>query len=61
MCSLESPWPSISMCPLSPVRSNNLIDLPDELEELRYIRILRVKYNQLKRLPAVVRSYEIIY
>ncbi len=38
-----------------PTRSNNLTDLPEDLEELRYLRILRVKYNQLKRLPAVVR------
>ncbi len=35
-------------------RSNDLTDLPDELEEFRYLRILRLKYNQLKRIPAVV-------
>ncbi|PNW72944.1 hypothetical protein CHLRE_14g612700v5 [Chlamydomonas reinhardtii] len=34
--------------------SNDLTDLPDELEEFRYLRILRLKYNQLKRIPAVV-------
>ncbi|KAG2491059.1 hypothetical protein HYH03_010505 [Edaphochlamys debaryana] len=30
------------------------MDLPDELEQFRYLRILRLKYNQLKRIPAVV-------
>jgi hypothetical protein len=35
-------------------RSNKLTDLVDELEELRYLRLLRVKYNQLRRLPPVV-------
>ncbi|GLC33992.1 Dynein regulatory complex subunit 7 [Pleodorina starrii] len=34
--------------------SNDLTDLPDELEEFRYLRILRLKYNQLKRIPGVV-------
>ncbi|KAL6761433.1 hypothetical protein V8C86DRAFT_3131553 [Haematococcus lacustris] len=34
--------------------SNNLTDLPDDLEELRFMRILRLKYNQLKKMPAVV-------
>lgn len=33
--------------------SNELTDLPEELAELRYLRILRVKYNQIKRIPAV--------
>lgn len=36
--------------------SNNLTDLPEEIEEFRYLRILRLKYNQLKKLPVVVRS-----
>jgi len=31
-----------------------LTDLPDEFSELRQIRILRIKYNQLSRLPAAV-------
>ncbi|GLI65995.1 hypothetical protein VaNZ11_009689 [Volvox africanus] len=34
--------------------SNDLTDLPDELEEFRYLRVLRLKYNQLKRIPSVV-------
>ncbi|KXZ51889.1 hypothetical protein GPECTOR_11g323 [Gonium pectorale] len=34
--------------------SNDLTDLPDELEEFRYLRILRLKYNQFRRIPAVV-------
>jgi Leucine-rich repeat (LRR) protein len=37
--------------------SNNLTDLPDEIEEFRYLRILRLKYNHLKKLPAVVRGH----
>lgn len=34
--------------------SNNLAELPDDLDELRYIRTLGLKYNQLKRMPNVV-------
>ncbi|GIL93808.1 hypothetical protein Vretimale_187 [Volvox reticuliferus] len=34
--------------------SNDITDLPDELEEFRYLRVLRLKYNQLKRIPGVV-------
>ena len=34
--------------------SNDLTDLPDDLDELRYIRVLRLKYNQFKKIPAVV-------
>ncbi|EFJ52641.1 hypothetical protein VOLCADRAFT_102618 [Volvox carteri f. nagariensis] len=41
-------------CPKINTRSNDITDLPDELEEFRYLRILRLKYNQLKRIPAVV-------
>lgn len=42
-------------CTALMVCSNNLTDLPDEIEELRYLRTLRLKYNQLKKLPTVVR------
>ncbi len=36
------------------LRSNNLSDLPDDLDQLQYLRVVRLKYNQLKRLPAVL-------
>jgi Leucine-rich repeat (LRR) protein len=35
------------------VTSNSLTTLPDDLAELRYIRILRVKYNKLPCIPLV--------
>lgn len=38
------------------LHSNNLVDLPDNFDDFRYIRILRLKYNQFKKLPAVVSS-----
>ena len=34
-------------------RSNNLTSLPEELSELKRLRVLRLKYNQLRRLPSV--------
>ncbi len=34
--------------------SNNLSELPDDIEDLRFLRTLRLKYNQFKRVPAVV-------
>ena len=34
--------------------SNNLSDLPDDFDQLRYLRTLRMKYNQIKRIPAVI-------
>lgn len=37
-----------------PVCSNNLTDLPDDLGDLLHIRVLRIKYNQISRLPAAV-------
>jgi Leucine-rich repeat (LRR) protein len=36
-----------------PPHSNNLSSAPDELAELRHLRALRLKYNQLRRLPPV--------
>lgn len=39
---------------LAPARSNSLTDLPDDLDQLSYLRVVRLKYNQLKRLPAVL-------
>ncbi|GAX80447.1 hypothetical protein CEUSTIGMA_g7886.t1 [Chlamydomonas eustigma] len=43
--------PNITELELS---SNNLSELPDDIEDLRYLRTLRLKYNQFKRIPAVV-------
>lgn len=34
--------------------SNNLTDLPEDLGDLLHTRVLRIKYNQLSRLPAAV-------
>jgi Leucine-rich repeat (LRR) protein len=34
--------------------SNNLTDLPDSISELQAIRILRFKYNQLRRVPCAI-------
>lgn len=57
---LASPPPATPLQNPAPAKprpcpsSNDLTDLPDELEEFRYLRILRLKYNQLKRIPAVV-------
>ena len=33
------------------------MDLPEELEAFRYLRIVRLKYNQFKRIPAVIYRY----
>jgi hypothetical protein len=38
----------------SPPRSNNLTAVPDELSEFAHLRTLRLKYNQLRKLPPVV-------
>ena len=40
--------------PTHPSCSNNLSDLPDDFDQLRYLRTLRMKYNQIKRIPAVI-------
>jgi len=34
--------------------SNKLSELPDDLEELQFLRTVGLKYNQLKRMPAVL-------
>jgi len=34
--------------------SNNITDIPEEIQEFRYLRTLRLKYNQLRKLPMVV-------
>jgi len=34
--------------------SNNLTDLPDDISQLQQIRVLRLKYNQLKRVPSTI-------
>lgn len=43
--------PASPRCP--PPCSNNLAGLPDELSQLQRLRVLRLKYNQLRRLPSV--------
>jgi hypothetical protein len=39
---------------VSPARSNKLADLPEELAELRKLRVLHCKYNALTCVPAVL-------
>ena len=34
--------------------SNNISELPEEFEAFRYLRTVRLKYCQLKRIPAVL-------
>ena len=46
--SVQALLPSLPSC------SNNLSDLPDDFDQLRYLRTLRMKYNQIKRIPAVI-------
>lgn len=37
-----------------PPRSNNLAALPEELSEFKHLRVLRLKYNALRKLPRVI-------
>ena len=36
------------------LRSNNLTDLPDELGDLKALRVIKLDYNKLEHLPAML-------
>ncbi len=47
-------FPSDTAAVLCCMYSNNLTDLPEDLSGLQHVRTLRIKYNQLSRVPAAV-------